>query len=134
MKKAIAYIRISTKDQSNFSLTGQEQYIRDFATKQGYEILALFTDDGQSAKNFDRPDWKLLQQFCKDNQHQVDALIVAKYDRFSRNLKAATLQEKKLLIIEQPSQNSDKILGCAPLHTPIEHLTHLLTLLKHKTA
>lgn len=89
MKKAIAYIRISTKDQSNFSLTGQEQYIRDFATKQGYEILALFTDDGQSAKNFDRPDWKLLQQFCKDNQHQVDALIVAKYDRFSRNLKEA---------------------------------------------
>jgi len=46
-------------------------------------------------------------------------------------LKAATLQEKKLLIIEQPSQNSDKILGCAPLHTPIEHLTPLLTLLKH---
>lgn len=89
MKKAIAYIRISTKDQSNFSLTGQEQYIRDFAAKQDYQIIALFTDDGQSAKNFDRPDWKLLQKFCKENQAEVDALIVSKYDRFSRNLKDA---------------------------------------------
>ncbi len=89
MKKAIAYIRISTKDQSNFSLTGQEQYIRDFAEKQGYEVITIFKDDGQSAKNFDRPDWKLLQKFCKENHHQVDALIVAKYDRFSRNLKEA---------------------------------------------
>jgi len=89
MKKAIAYIRISTKDQSNFSLTGQEQYIRDFATKQGYQVIEVFKDDGQSAKNFDRPDWKLLQKFCKENYHQVDALIVAKYDRFSRNLKEA---------------------------------------------
>lgn len=86
MKKAIAYIRISTSDQSNFSLTGQENYIRDFAQKNGYEILELFKDDGQSAKNFDRPDWKLLQKFCKENHHQVDALIVSKYDRFSRNL------------------------------------------------
>ena len=89
MKKAIAYTRISTKDQSNFSLVGQENYIRDFAAKQGYEIIALFKDDGQSAKNFDRPDWKLLQKFCKENQSEVDALIVAKYDRFSRNLKDA---------------------------------------------
>ena len=89
MKKAIGYIRISDKDQSNFSLIGQEQYIRDFAAKQDYEIIAFFKDNGQSAKNFDRPDWKLLQKFCKENQTEVDALIVAKYDRFSRNLREA---------------------------------------------
>lgn len=87
MKKAIGYIRISDKDQSNFSLAGQEKYIRDFAERNGYEILNVFEDKGRSAKNFDRPDWKQLQQFCKQNFRQVDALIVAKYDRFSRNLK-----------------------------------------------
>lgn len=87
MKKAIGYVRISDKDQSNFSLDGQERYIRDFAAKNDYEIIASFRDEGRSAKNFDRPDWKQLQLFCKQNHHQVDALIVAKYDRFSRNLK-----------------------------------------------
>jgi site-specific DNA recombinase len=87
MKKAIGYIRISNADQSNFSLDGQEKYIRDFAAKNDYELLNVYRDEGRSAKNFDRPDWKLLQQFCKQNHHQVDALIVAKYDRFSRNLK-----------------------------------------------
>lgn len=89
MKRAIGYIRISDKDQSNFSLSGQEQYIRDFAEKQGYQIISIFKDDGKSAKNFDRPDWQLLQKFCRDNRHEVDALIVAKYDRFSRNLRDA---------------------------------------------
>lgn len=89
MKKAIGYIRISTKDQSNFSLDGQEKYIRDFASRNGYDIINVFCDDGQSAKNFDRPDWKKLQSFCKENHRDVDALIVAKYDRFSRNLKDA---------------------------------------------
>ncbi len=89
MKKAIGYVRISTKDQSNFSLEGQEKNIRDFAARNDYEILNVFCDDGQSAKNFDRPDWKKLQLFCKNNHADVDALIVAKYDRFSRNLKDA---------------------------------------------
>jgi site-specific DNA recombinase len=89
MKKAIGYIRISTKDQSNFSLDGQERYIREFATRNNFDLLNVFCDDGQSAKNFDRPDWKKLQSFCKENHKDVDALIVAKYDRFSRNLKDA---------------------------------------------
>ena len=83
--KAIGYIRISTKDQSNFSLSGQEKYIRDFCEKHNYELATVFKDDGQSAKNFDRPDWKALEQFIKEN-NSVTTLVVAKYDRFSRNV------------------------------------------------
>lgn len=86
MKQAIGYIRISTKDQSNFSLTGQEQYIRDFCAKNNYSLLAIFKDEGQSAKNFDRPDWKSLEAFIQKNHPAVNLLIVAKYDRFSRNV------------------------------------------------
>lgn len=89
MKKAIAYTRQSDKDQSSFSPQNQEKYIREFAARSGYEIIAVYTDDGRSAKNFDRPDWKKLEAFCKQNFKVVDALIVSKYDRFSRNLKDA---------------------------------------------
>lgn len=89
MKKAIAYTRISTTDQSNFSLSWQENYIRDFAAKNDYEIIAFFQDDGQSAKNFDRPDWKKLEAFCRENHHNINALIITKFDRFSRDLEKA---------------------------------------------
>ncbi len=103
MKKAISYSRKSTKDQSNFSLDGQQKYILEYAAQHEIEIVATFTDDGKSAKNFDRPDWKLLEQFIQQHHRNVDYLIVAKYDRFSRNvaqgLAKIELLERKYKII-----------------------------------
>lgn len=85
MKKAIAYKRISVKDQSHFSLPGQDKYIQEFAKESDITIVASFTDDGKSAKNFDRPDWQKLEAFVLEHHKIVDYLIVVKYDRFSRN-------------------------------------------------
>lgn len=95
-KKAIGYVRISTSDQSNFSLDGQEEYIRNYCAKQGLELHAIFKDDGQSAKNFDRANWKELEKFIRANHHDVDMLIVSKYDRFSRNVADALVMMEKL--------------------------------------
>lgn len=86
MKRAIAYIRISNRDQSNFSLGGQEQYIREYCQRKGIDLINLFIDNGQSAKNFDRADWKKLENFVKSNYQEIDHLIVVKYDRFSRDV------------------------------------------------
>lgn len=96
MKKSIGYVRISTKDQSNFSLSGQEKSIRDFAARKDIMVHALFVDNGKSAKSFDRPDWKKLESFIKEHHRNIDYLVVAKYDRFSRNA-AEGLQKIELL-------------------------------------
>lgn len=96
MKKAIAYTRISVKDQSHFSLPGQERYIREFAKESDITIVAHFTDEGKSAKNFDRPDWHKLEAFIREHHKIVDYLVVVKYDRFSRNA-AQGLQKIELL-------------------------------------
>jgi site-specific DNA recombinase len=96
MKKAIGYIRISTKDQSNFSLEGQEQLIRDYCEKQSIDLVAFFRDEGQSAKTFDRVNWKLLAEFVAKNHSHVDYLVVSKYDRFSRNVSEALQMMEKL--------------------------------------
>ena len=101
-KNAIGYVRISNSDQSNFSLDGQEKYITDFCENHHYNLLQIFKDDGKSAKNFDRPDWKLLEIFIKNNP-QVSFLVVVKYDRFSRNVSQSLakidLLEKKYQIV-----------------------------------
>jgi site-specific DNA recombinase len=86
LKNAIAYIRISTKDQSNFSISGQAQFIQDFTQRKSINLIGEFIDNGQSAKNFDRADWKKLESFVKKNYKNIDHLIVVKYDRFSRNV------------------------------------------------
>lgn len=85
MKTAFQYIRISNEDQSNFSLSGQEKMNQDYANKHGIHILKTFTDDGYSAKNFNRPQWKELETALSKNKNKVDYLIITKYDRLIRN-------------------------------------------------
>lgn len=86
MKRAIAYIRISVKDQSNFSTSAQLEHIKAYCERKGIILVTFFEEKGQSAKNFDRANWKVLEAFIKANHRTIDYLIVCKYDRFSRNL------------------------------------------------
>lgn len=88
-KRAIGYVRISTKDQSNFSIEGQQDAIRKYCTRNGWELISITVDDGQSAKNFDRANWQLLEKYIKANSENIDYLVVMKYDRFSRNVSEA---------------------------------------------
>ena len=85
MKTAIAYVRISDEDQSNFSIEGQQAHIREYAERQGIEVIRYFVDEGKSAKNFNRPQWRELESFLKNNRGVVSIVIVCKYDRIIRN-------------------------------------------------
>lgn len=92
---AIGYIRISTVDQSTYSLEFQEAAVRKYCTDNNLNLLAIFKDNGESSYTFDRPDWKALEAFIKKNK-QVTHLIIYDHDRFSRNLAEALLKIKEL--------------------------------------
>ena len=47
-------------------------------------IIEEFQED-YSAKNFNRPEWKKLNNFAKKNKSKIDYLLVFDWDRFSRN-------------------------------------------------
>jgi site-specific DNA recombinase len=96
LKQAISYIRISDKDQSNFSITGQQEFIKEYCARKGITLINSFLDNGQSAKNFDRADWKKLEDFVKKNYKIIDHLVVVKYDRFSRNVSEGLAMMDKL--------------------------------------
>jgi len=83
MKKAFAYLRISNDDQSKFSISGQLLCIEEYCKRNNITLIKIFTDDGYSAKDFNRPAWKDLQSVLKKNT--VDFVIVWKYDRLIRN-------------------------------------------------
>ena len=56
-KRAILYARVSTDEQarSGYSLAQQLEALREYATREGYEILEEVTDPGQSGASLERP-------------------------------------------------------------------------------
>ncbi|MGN6617638.1 MAG: recombinase family protein, partial [Ilyomonas sp.] len=67
-----------------YSLRDQKDRLEKYCALKGISILAHYQDD-HSAKTFDRPEFTKLLDFAKKNKHQIDNLIVVKWDRFSRN-------------------------------------------------
>ncbi|MGE7412709.1 recombinase family protein, partial [Pedobacter suwonensis] len=86
---AIGYVRLSIKDQSQYSLGYQEKSIADYCEKNGVELLEVFSDNGKSSYTFDRPDYIALEDFIKQRKGKIQFLVVMDHDRFSRNLSEA---------------------------------------------
>ena len=81
--QAIGYARISTADQSTNSIPGQIDRITSYCKRNGLTLVQIFTDDGQSAANFDRRQWHDVEAIIKKNR-DIKYLIVDAMDRFSR--------------------------------------------------
>jgi site-specific DNA recombinase len=109
-KTAILYIRVSTDEQAEkgYSLLEQKDRLIKHCQHNGIEIAALYQED-HSAKSFERPEWKKLQDFAKKNKGKIDLIYVVDWSRFSRNVADAFMMIellKKLKIevqaIDQP--------------------------------
>lgn len=87
--RAVAYRRLSARDQSKYSLGYQERSIKDYCHRNGLELLNIYTDNGESSYTFDRPDYRALEAFIKKHKGQARYLIIMDHDRFSRNLTEA---------------------------------------------
>ena len=85
---AVIYIRVSTTEQAEFgySLKAQEELCRDFATRNSYSILKIFIEKGESAKTTNRTELNNMLSFIKSNKVKVNALIIYKMDRLSRDV------------------------------------------------
>lgn len=86
-KKAVIYCRVSTKEQveEGNSLVSQERICRTYAEKYNYDLAEIFIEMGESAKTADRTELKRLLSFCSKKTNSINAVIVYKIDRLSRN-------------------------------------------------
>ena len=89
MSNAIIYTRVSTKNQAEegYSLAGQEKDCKSFAEMNGYKVSKVFVEKGESAKTQDRPELQNLMKFCVANKKNIDAIIIWKIDRLTRDIK-----------------------------------------------
>ena len=85
-KTAIIYCRVSSHDQvQGTSLAMQENLCKDYAERQGLEVLKVYVEQGESAKSVNRTEFQKALAFCSDKKQQVDQFIVYKLDRFARS-------------------------------------------------
>lgn len=85
-KTAIRYHRFSDKDQSNGSIERQDMITSHWCSNNNVHVLETFSDEGYTARNFDRPDMVKLRATIKSLKIKPDYLVVAELTRFSRQL------------------------------------------------
>jgi len=97
-KRAVIYCRVSTKEQveEGNSLATQEKICREYGVKNGYEIVHSFIELGESAKTADRTELKKLLAFCTTKKEKINAVIIYRVDRLSRQVEDYAFIKSKL--------------------------------------
>ena len=83
MTQTVAYVRVSTEDQTEHSPDAQAKRCRDLAKLKGLGPVRVLTDEGWSGKNLDRPQMAELLKMVRAGE--VSHLIVWRWDRMSRD-------------------------------------------------
>jgi site-specific DNA recombinase len=83
-KRALLYARVSTAEQarSGYSLAQQMEALRNYAAREGYEILEEVQDPGQSGASLERPGMDRLRDLVAAGG--VSVVLAQDRDRFSR--------------------------------------------------
>src|ERR687894_242794 len=84
MKICVLYARVSTKRQAaeGNSLDQQLDALREFAQREGYEIVDEVVDAGVSGATLERPGlWRVRELVAEG---AIDALLIQDRDRLSR--------------------------------------------------
>ena len=83
----VLYLRVSSEEQAKYgySIDNQEKECKIFAERNGYHVAKVFVDEGKSAKDLNRPEAREMLSFCGKSKNCVDAIIVWRLDRLTRN-------------------------------------------------
>jgi site-specific DNA recombinase len=83
-RRAILYSRVSTDEQasSGYSLAQQLEALREYAAREGYEVLEEVQDPGQSGASLERPGMDRIRDLVAAGG--VSVVLAQDRDRFAR--------------------------------------------------
>lgn len=83
------YIRVSTEEQAKFgiSLAAQEDALIRYVKEQGYKIVDIYRDEGNSARKPVSKRPVMLQLLEDVKAGKIDRILFTKFDRWSRNVR-----------------------------------------------
>jgi site-specific DNA recombinase len=85
--KAAIYARVSSDKQDvDLSISGQLRNLRDYAVRNGYEIVKEFIDEAESGRSASsRPAFNEMIALAKAKKPLFDVILVWKLSRFARS-------------------------------------------------
>lgn len=87
MKVAI-YARVSSVAQDvDLSISAQLKSLREYATKNGHQIVKEFIDEARSGCSDSRPEFRDMINMAHSKEKPFDAILVWKFSRFARSRK-----------------------------------------------
>src|SRR5215210_5155255 len=83
-RKAVLYARVSTDEQarSGYSLAQQLEALREYALREGYEVLEAVSDPGQSGASLERPGMDRVRDLVAVGD--VSVVLAQDRDRLAR--------------------------------------------------
>ena len=84
--RAAIYCRLSKDDDQDgesASIANQRSMLESYCAKQGWEVVAVFQDDGYTGLNLDRPDFQRMLKAIEKGM--VNLVITKDLSRLSRN-------------------------------------------------
>jgi site-specific DNA recombinase len=86
--KAVAYLRVSTKEQAQegYSIAAQQDACTRFIKGKGWELVDVYSDRGESARTADRPQFQLLMRNIAEDS-SIRFLVIHKLDRLARSIR-----------------------------------------------
>jgi DNA invertase Pin-like site-specific DNA recombinase len=82
-KRAALYMRVSSGEQNT---EAQERALREYVQRRDWTIHRVYRDQGLSGANSNRPALNEMLRDCR--RGSLDVVVVWKFDRFARSLKA----------------------------------------------
>jgi DNA invertase Pin-like site-specific DNA recombinase len=82
-KRAALYMRVSSGEQNT---DAQERALQEYVQRRDWMIHRVYRDQGLSGANSNRPALNEMLKDCR--RGSLDVVVVWKFDRFARSLKA----------------------------------------------
>jgi DNA invertase Pin-like site-specific DNA recombinase len=91
----VAYCRYSSEAQRDgYSIEAQLHAIREFCTRNNYNLLTSYIDEARTGTSDNREQFQ--EMIAAAEEHQFSAIVVHKLDRFARDRYDSAVYKKKL--------------------------------------
>ena len=112
--KAVLYARVSSEKQDiDLSISAQLKALREYAARNGHEIVKEYVDEAESGKTTARPAFREMIAAARRSQKPFDLILVWKYSRFARSREDSivfkTMLRKngiRVISINEPSEDT----------------------------
>ena len=107
MTNAVIYARYSSENQTEQSIEGQVRVCKEYAERNGINIINEYVDRAMTGTNDKRPAFQ--QMLFDSKSHKFSLVLVYKFDRFARSrhdsaVNKAILQKNGVKVISATEQ------------------------------